>query len=331
MKFWKPSLDFLLPLGIFLTSMLLFAVDSFAQNDGPNWRNRLEIGGGVVKTDLVEMLVKIEANSTITPDGDGGSYYVLVRFKGDAAINFQTSPAYVDISANFLGFGYDTGPNSVLRGYGDITFLNFNYARNLSLNESYHYNLSLIGLRAGVLANLSEDQVQFFAEASFDFVGLAFDAKRASDGVALSPSSFGTRSSYVAAFETGVNLFKRKVRLAIGGQVFSTSALGDTYYDGTFTCTTYTYFDDITGQYYDAQDCQENTSTYYAERWTTKKFYVDLTVRLSKALRVFGRAGVQVFSLEDDTGYFPNSTNHAWMYQVGVSYNLNNIRGSGQH
>ena len=149
MKNGKRSMAFLLPLGIIITSMLLFVADSFAQTQGTNWRNRLEIGSGAIKTDLVEMLVKIEANSTITPNGEGGNYYVLVRFKGDAAMNFETSPAFVDISANFLGFGYDTGPNSVLRGFGDITFLNLNYGRNLSINESYHYNLSLVGLRGG--------------------------------------------------------------------------------------------------------------------------------------------------------------------------------------
>ncbi len=308
---------------ILISIFLIFQAN--AQDVSSNWRNRLEIGGGAVQTDLVEMLVRIEANSTFTPTQERGAYYVLVRFKGDAAINFETVPAYVDVQADFIGFGADSGPGSVLRGYGDITFLNLNYHRNLSINESYHYNLSLLGFRAGVLANLSEEQVQFFAEASMDFVGLAFDAKRASDGVALSPSTFGSRNSFAVAFETGVNLFKRKVRLAFGGQILRTNALGEEYYDGTFTCQTYEYYDDLTGEYYYSEDCYENTTTYFAERWTTKKFYVDLSVRLSKALKVFGRASMQVFSLEDDTGYFENSTNRSWLYQVGVSYNLNNL------
>ena len=317
---------FLLPLSIILTSIFAIIFDSYAQDNSSNWRNRLEIGAGAVQTDLLEMLVKVEANSAFIPSGSGsGSYFVLVRFKGEGAINFQDAPAYVDIQADFLGYGFDTGPNSVLRGYGDFTLLNLNYQRNLAINQSYHYNLSLIGLRAGVLANLSEDQIQFFAEASLDFVGLAYDAKRASDGVALSPSSFGSRSSYSLAFETGVNLFKRKVRLAFGGQILSTRALGEEYYDGTFTCQTYEYYDEFTGEYYYTEDCYENTSTYFAERWTTKKFYVDLSVKLTKALKVFGRVGVQVFSLEDDTGYFENSSNRAWLYQVGISYNLNNL------
>lgn len=316
---------------LFLLMAMFLGANAWSQEAGStqgdsNWRNRLEIGAGAVKTDLVDVLVKIQANSTLTRGGEsGGAYIVLVRFKGEGGINAETSPAYMDIDAELVGFGLDSGKDSLVRAFGDITLLNFNFERNLSVNQAYHYNLSVLGFRAGAVTNFDNDQIQLFAQASFDFVGVAFDAKRAADGVALSPSSFGTRDSYAVAFETGVNLFKHRVRLAFGGKVLTTRALGESYFDGTYTCTTYEYYDEYTGQYYYTDECDPNYSTYYAERWKSKKYYVDLSVRVTKALRVFGRAGVQTFALEDDTGYFPNSNNSAWTYQVGVSYNINNL------
>jgi len=303
---------------LLLILMICLQTNLWAQANLNNLNSRLVIGaGGAQQQQTISAFVRIRAESRYEHEGfgDESDYIVLVRFSGDMNfVNGESRPSYIDVQADFLGYGYDSGYEDGWRGQLDATIGNLNYHRNLQINEDYHYNISLIGLHGAVTGDLLPDQIQFFAEASFDFVGLAYDVRKAQDQASLSPRSLGLRNSYALAFETGVSLFQNRIRLALGGQIMSTSAQGTRYRNGTFTCS-----ETSNGRTY---RCRENISVDYDEYWMTQNYYLDLSFHLLKALRIFGRASTQIFSLNDETNTSASSSQRGWLYQVGVTYTL---------
>ena len=295
-----------------LVALFLVTQSSFAQV-----KNRLELGtGGMKSAEYVDLLVKVSNRLTIGEESGEEDFFIMVKVSADAAMNSQLL-SYLDFSFELVP-SLDIYDDEQTRIYLGYNLVSFKQQKNIDIDQAYHYQLSVVGFRAGGHHEFNESQVKLFGQVSVDLLSVVFDAKRASDGVALSGKEYGQRNS------TGINAFlgldiKEKVRIVLGGDVTETKALGNEVPTGDISCTD--YYDDF-GYLY--SDCYDITTTIYDEGWLSSKMYAEASVNITKSLSVFGRASYNVFRMNDATQYFPSSSNSRWQFMLGAKYNLFN-------
>lgn len=303
------SLCFRMLIGI--AALIAVTQVSFAQV-----KNRLELGvGGMKSAEYIDFLVKVKNTLTVGEESGNEEFFVMVKVSADAALGGK--------QLSYLDFSFEVAPSVDLyddeqtRVYLGYNLLTFKHQKNLDVDQANQYHLSLVGFRAGGHHEFEESKLKVFGQISVDLLSVVFDAKRSSDGVALSGKEYGKRSS------SGINAFlgldiKEKVRIVLGADVMHTKALGYDVATGEVSCTD--YYDDW--GYYLYSDCYDITESVYDEKWYSSKLYAEVNVNITKSLSVFGRATYNVFRMTDDTEYFPSSTNRQWQFMLGAKYSL---------
>jgi hypothetical protein len=292
-------------------ALFLITQTSFAQV-----KNRLELGaGGMKSAEYVDFLVKVSNRLTIGEESGEEDFFIIVKVSADAAMNSKL--------LSYLDFSFEVAPSVDLyddeqtRIYLGYNLVSFKHQKNIDIDQAYQYQLSVVGFRAGGHHEFDESKIKLFGQVSVDLLSVVFDAKRASDGVALSGKEYGKRqSSGINAF-MGVDI-KERVRIVLGGELMKTKALGYEVATGGETCTD--YYDDFGDYLY--SDCVSNSEFVYDESWMSGKLYAEATVNITKSLSVFGRASYNVFRMNDVTEYFPSSSNAQWQFMLGAKYNL---------
>lgn len=288
---------------VFFVSCFLVSMSAQAQ-----FKNRLEFGPGVFQAAKgVDLLFRVENTSTIGEQSHANDFFVAVSVKGDAAFG-SNKFTYLDFSfQTLLGGDIEGDQGRIYLGYTPVSAT---YEKNLYNDLDYITKVSFVGFKVGGQVNVGDEKaLQLFAQASIDLFGF-YDVKRRQDGAALSPARFGDRYREGANVQVGAE-WNHKIRVTLGADFQTIGAVGVP--DGTESCNI--YYDDYGYPY---ELCTEVTS--YLERWQRNKFFVETSVNLNRSLSVFGRASYGVFSLTDDTGYFPNSSDKKWNFEVGAKY-----------
>ncbi len=293
-----------------VVALFLVTQTSFAQI-----KNRLELGaGGMKSAEYIDFLVKVSNNLTVGEESGDEDFFIMVKVNADAAMNSKL--------VSYLDFSFEVAPavdlydDEQTRVYLGYNLLSFKHQKNIDIDQSHQYQLSIVGFRAGGHHEFGESQIRLFGQVSVDLLSVVFDAKRSSDGVALSGKEYGSRQS------SGINAFmgidiKEKVRIVLGGELMKTNALGYNVETGHIVCND--YYDDY-GYIY--SDCYNETEYVYDESWMSGKLYAEAKVNITKSLSVFGRASYNVFRMNDVTEYFPSSRNAQWQFMLGAKYTL---------
>lgn len=294
-----------------IIALFLVTQTTFAQV-----KNRLELGvGGMKSAEYVDFLVKVSNRVTVGEESGEEDVFIMVKVSADAAMNSKLL-SYLDFSFEVAPSVdlYDDEQTRVYLGYNLVTF---KHQKNIDIDQANQYQLSIVGFRAGAHHEFTEAKIRLFGQVSVDLLSVVFDAKRSSDGVALSGKEYGKRKS------SGINAFigldiKERVRIVLGGDLMQTKALGYDVATGQQNCTDYV---DEFG-YYLYTDCVDKTKAVYDETWMSGKLYAEATVNITKSLSVFGRASYNVFRMNDFTEYFPSSSNAQWQFMLGAKYTL---------
>jgi len=294
-----------------LVALIAITQTSFAQV-----KNRLELGSGVMKSnEYIDFLVKVKNNLTVGEESGEEDFFMIVKVSADAALGSKQL-SYLDFSFE-IAPSIDVYDDEQTRIYLGYNLVSFKAQKNIDIDQANQYHLSVLGFRMGGHHEFDNTKLKLFGQISVDLLSVVFDAKRSSDGVALSGKEYGKRAS------SGINGFigldiNEKVRIVLGGEMMHTKALGYDVATGDVSCTD--YFDDW--GYYLYTDCFDVTTSVYDEEWLSSKLYAEVSVNITKSLSVFGRATYNVFRMTDTTQYFPSSNNSQWQFMLGAKYTL---------
>lgn len=291
--------------------LVLMTQVSFAQV-----KNRVELGLGGLKTaSYIDYLVQVTNTFTAGEESGQEDFFIMIKVNADAAFS-KKELTYMDFSFEVVPSAdvYDDGQTRLYAGYNLVTF---KQQKNIDIDQSNQYLLSLVGFRFGGHHKFEESDVKLFGQVSVDLLSVLFDSKRHSDGVALSGKEYGSRmASSINAF-LGVD-FKEKLRIVMGADIMKTQALGYEVDTGLESCTP--VYDEY--GYYLWHDCVPITEFVYDEEWISSKLHLQATYNITKAISVFGRASYNIFKMNDYTEYFPSSYNSQWQFMIGAKVKL---------
>jgi len=275
-------------------------------------KNRFELGvGGFQAQEGVDLLFRLENTMAINEKKNEEDVFLVISVKGELATDLQQL-TYLD-----FGFGLTIAKDLVDNEDGRVYFgynaLNIKVEKNIFVDQQSSYRISFVGAKFGIQQNIPDSKIKYFAQVAADLLTF-YDVRRRSDGAALSSSEFGQKLGFGFDAFFGLDI-NNKVRITLGYEHTEMNAVGV----GSTEYSCYDYYDDFGFMY---TECNEYDSVTYLERWKSNKFYVEATANLTKSLGVFGRAGYSVFSLADDTNYFPDSKTGAWQFVVGLKYKL---------
>ena len=270
----------------------------------------IEVGTGAVTVGkTVDLLLRVDASVT-TPNGSG-SRFVIARVTSNVGVG-DKGVNYVDI--NLSGLGYQVDSNDLYsKGYVAFTLLNADYQRNVSIDNSGMFRISLIGLKGAYENEINED-VKFMIKGALDLLGLS-TTTRLADGQQMSGGGAG------GSLEFGLE-FQEKYRIAFGGKVNQTYTDGVTHYDGVQCNTYYDTYNDPYGYGYGYSQtyCSKHYSTTYLKNTTASTLYMSLVAELTKHLQAFGQVSYNVYKMTDKRGEYPSSRKSNVMFSVGVAY-----------
>lgn len=276
----------------------------------------IQIGVGAMNSDkTVDVLLRVEGNAIVN---NGSSYYVIARVKSDVATNGKALD-YVDIQFNGLGFGISE-KDLFSKGFIDITFLNFNYSKNVAINQNNMARITFIGLRGGY-ENKVTDDLAFLIKGSVDLLGFGL-----SDRINETQNGRTDGIASGASIEAGFKFLERyKITFSHTRNVVQSDPVQ--YYNGT-SCSTY-YYDDCYDPYYGygaycggwAQTtCGPNYSTRYTQQRTSSSTALNITADISKNFQAFGQVAYNVYKVRAELGQTVESRNDAIQFKFGAVY-----------
>lgn len=293
----------------FLILILMLCNIAYAQYT-PN--PRADLGLGLQKVgDYVDVLFQTKGYFSKS-NSDIGKYYIL-RFKAEGAANSEfISSVSTEISLVDSNVTFEEGSSYLTFG---VSLLDYQYNRNIDINQFGTHSLTLVGLKAvGAVSLDNKSNVRLFAKAAISTVSLFMQSERYDDGVQISGREFGERNATTYNAELGLQLYKKfKISYGIKGQQLN--ALGESYYTGE-VCQE--YYDSYYDEYY--LSCYDTYATDYRERHGLFIQYLKVSLALTDRLSLFGKYARRTFFISDDTGFFESSINSANYFQLGASY-----------
>ena len=290
-KTWIPCLV--------VTACSIAAVNTHAADN-----SMFDIGVGAGVAQLGDS-VPLEALFRVDLVARGGnafdSRFVIVRTNGEMTAGTE-GVRYVDFSFDLAE--WKVGSPEM---WGSATAIAVDVQRNIPINQELNVRVSFLGLKGKIDFNPGDDAVVYVKGAA-DLLAMGYmsSAYEKSDA-----------SGYSSGFdvELGVKILK-KVRIAIGEDFQALLAKPRKVYSG-YGCDSTTYYDDYGS--YTTTSCGDQYDTVYDETRTLSNARLSIVADLTKNLQLFGRGNYVVYSVRDDSGEHPNTTDSGFQFFLGVS------------
>jgi hypothetical protein len=287
-----------------LTTLAVTAAAILASGGTAQADSIFDIGAGVGAAHLGDA-TPLEAIFQVDLVAHGGrvfgTRFVVVRTDGEFTVG-EHGVRYVDLDFDVAEWRVGSP-----QAWGSLTAVGVDVNRNIPLNQELAVRLSFLGLKGKYDINPGDDAVVYIKGAAdllaFGYMSSAFEQSRA-DG-------------YSTGFdlELGVRILK-KVRIAAGQDFQALFSKPRSVYAG-YECSTDTYYDEFGSVSY--TNCGEDYDTVYDEVRMLSNTRLSVVADLHKHLQLFGRANYVVYSVRDDTGVNPNTTDSGFQFFLGLN------------
>ncbi len=229
------------------------------------------------------------------------SRFVIVRTSGEMTAGTE-GVRYVDFSFDLAE--WKAGASDM---WGSVTAIGVDVQRNVPINQELNVRVSFLGLKGKIDFNPGDDAVVYVKGAAdllaMGYMSSAYDRSEA--------------SGYSSGFdvELGVKILK-KIRIALGEDFQALLAKPRRVYAG-YGCDSNTYYDDYGS--YTTTSCGDQYDTVYDEARTLSSTRLSVVADLTQNLQLFGRANYVVYSVRDDSGENPNTTDSGFQFFLGVN------------
>jgi hypothetical protein len=230
-----------------------------------------------------------------------GSRFVVVRTNGEFTLG-EEGVRYVDF--NFDLAEWQMGSPDA---WGSLTAVSLDVDRNIPLNQDLAVRLSFLGLKGKVDFNPGDD-VEVYIKGAADILALGYMSSAYEESRA---------SGYNTGFdlELGVRILK-KVRIAIGQEFQALFSKPRSVYAG-IECSTNTYYDEYGS--YSYTKCGDAYRSVFDEVRMVSNTRLSILADLTRNLQLFGRANYIIYSVRDDTGMNPNTTDSGFQFFLGLN------------
>lgn len=253
------------------------------------------LGDDVPLEALFRVDLVVRGNSTFD------SKFVIMRTDGEMTVGTE-GVRYVDL--NFDVAEWKVGAPDM---WGSFTAVGVDVERNVPLNQDLSVRVSFLGLKGKIDFNPGDDAVVYVKGAA-DLLALGYMSSHYENSAA---------SGYNTAFdlELGVKILK-KVRISVGEDFQALLAKPRRVYSG-YGCDTDVYYDDYGSYTY--TECGDQYETVYDERRTVSNTRLSVVADITKNLQFFGRANYLIYSVRDNTGDNPNTTDSGFQFFLGLN------------
>ena len=229
------------------------------------------------------------------------SKFVIMRTDGEMTLGSE-GVRYVDL--NFDLAEWKVGAPDM---WGSFTAVGVDVERNVPLNQELSVRVSFLGLKGKIDFNPGDDAVVYVKGAA-DLLALGYMSSHYENS---------TSSGYTTAFdlELGVKILK-KVRISVGEDFQALLAKPRQVYAG-YGCDTDVYYDDYGS--YSYTECGDQYETVYDEKRIVSNTRLSVVADITKNLQIFGRANYLIYSVRDNAGDNPNTTDSGFQFFLGLN------------
>jgi|GEM_PF-7115041 len=284
-----------------MTLLCFFALNTFAQ-----YTPRVDLGLGLQNVgDYVDVLIKSEGYL------HRGTGYYVVTFKAEGAAG-NSGISSISLETSLLKIQIEE-INSNGYFYAGLSLLDYQFNRNIDIDQRGTHTLTAIGMRAGGgLVLDKQNNIKLFAKAALSLGGLLKQSTRLSDTAKFSNTGRRRASTYSA--ELGATFKKLSVSTGVRGQLLK--GKGTSFYSYT-EC--YPVYDSYWDEYY--TECDDVYDTEFDEFNEFREFFVKLSYDITNKFSVFAKYMKRSYEVIDYSQPQEfDSFNSANYFQVGVKY-----------